>query len=108
VLSPSGQTRYRRAAGRPIADGGITRGRTISFIAQQGRYGDLTSVLNGADHFPAADDLYVAFADNLYFGPNPLLAFRNVAPGQVAVVARPYQPELAARRGASDLAQSAG
>jgi UTP-glucose-1-phosphate uridylyltransferase len=99
ALSPSGQTRYRRAAGRPIADRGTARGRAISFIVQQGRYGDLTSVLNGADHFPAADDLYVAFADNLYFGPNPLLALRNVPPGQVAVVARPYQPELAAQRG---------
>jgi UTP-glucose-1-phosphate uridylyltransferase len=99
ALSPSGQIRYQRAAGRPTADRGIARGRAISFIAQQGRYGDLTSVLNGADHFPAADDLYVAFADNLYFGPNPLLALRNVPPGQVAVVARPYQPELAAQRG---------
>jgi UTP-glucose-1-phosphate uridylyltransferase len=99
ALSPSGQTRYRRAAGRPMADRGIARGRAISFIAQQGRYGDLTSVLNGADHFPAADDLYVAFADNLYFGPNPLLALRNVPSGQVAVVARPYQSELAAHRG---------
>jgi UTP-glucose-1-phosphate uridylyltransferase len=99
ALSPSGQIRYRRAAGWPIADRGSARGRAISFIAQQGRYGDLTSVLNGADHLPAADDLYVAFADNLYFGPNPLLALRNVPPGQVAVVARPYQPELSAKRG---------
>jgi UTP-glucose-1-phosphate uridylyltransferase len=99
ALSLSGETRYRRAAGKPIAEGGITRGRRISFIAQQGRYGDLTSVLNGADHFRVAGDLHVAFADNLYFGPNPLLALRNVPPGQVAVVARPYQPELAAQRG---------
>jgi UTP-glucose-1-phosphate uridylyltransferase len=99
ALSSSGETRYRRAVGRPMADRGIARGRSISFIAQQGRYGDLTSVLNGADHIPAADDLYVAFADNLYFGPNPLLALRNVPSGQVAVVARPYQPELAAWRG---------
>ena len=77
ALSSSGETRYRRAAGRPMADHEIARGPAISFMAQQGRYGDLTSVLNGADHFPAADDLYVAFADNLYFGPNPLLALRN-------------------------------
>jgi UTP-glucose-1-phosphate uridylyltransferase len=108
ALSPSGQVRYRRAAGRPMAEGGIAPGRTICFIAQQGRYGDLTSVLNGADHFPAADDLYVAFADNLYFGPNPLLALRNVPPGQVAVVARPYQPELAAQRGVIATAECDG
>lgn len=99
ALSSSGETRYRRAAGRPMADRGIARGQRISFIPQHGRYGDLTSVLNGADHFPAADDLYVAFADNLHFGPNPLLALRDVPPGQVAIVARRYQPELAALRG---------
>ena len=99
ALSHSGETRYRRAARRPIADRGTARSRTISFIAQHGRYGDLTSVLNGADHFPAADDLYVAFADNIYFGPNPLLALGALPPGQVAVVARPYQPELIAWRG---------
>ena len=99
ALSSSGEARYRRAAGRPMADHEIARGPAISFMAQQGRYGDLTSVLNGADHFPAAEDLYVAFADNLYFGPNALLALRNVPPGQVAVVARSYQPELAAWRG---------
>jgi UTP-glucose-1-phosphate uridylyltransferase len=108
ALSPFGQILYRRAAGRPTTDREIARGRAISFIAQQGRYGDLTSVLNGADHFPAADDLYVAFADNLYFGPNPLLALRNVPPGQVAVVARPYQPELAAQRGVIATAECDG
>jgi UTP-glucose-1-phosphate uridylyltransferase len=99
AVSQSGGIRYRRAAGRPIADRGTAQSRAISFIAQHGRYGDLTSVLNGADHFSAADDLYVAFADNIYFGPNPLLALGALPPGQVAVVARPYQPELAAWRG---------
>jgi UTP-glucose-1-phosphate uridylyltransferase len=108
ALSHSGETRYRRAAGRPIADRGTASGRRISFIAQHGRYGDLTSVLNGADHFPAADDLYVAFADNLYFGPNPLLALGALPPGQVAVVARPYQPELAARRGVITIVERDG
>jgi hypothetical protein len=91
VLSPCDETRYRRAAGRPIADHGTARGRAISFIVQHGRYSYLTSVLNGADHFPAADDLYVVFADNLCFGPNPLLALRAVPPGEVAI-ARPPVP----------------
>jgi UTP-glucose-1-phosphate uridylyltransferase len=108
ALSPSGETRYRRAAGKPIAEGGIARGRRMSFIAQRGRYGDLTSVLNGADHFRVAGDLYVAFGDNLYFGPNPLLALRNVPSGQVAVLARPYQPELAARRGVITIVERNG
>jgi UTP-glucose-1-phosphate uridylyltransferase len=108
ALSHAGETRYRRAARRPTADHWTGRGPVISFVAQHGRYGDLTSVLNGADHFPAADDLYVAFADNLYFGPNPLLALGALPPGQVAVIARPYQPELATRRGVITIVERDG
>jgi UTP-glucose-1-phosphate uridylyltransferase len=108
VISYAGEARYRRAAGGPIADHGTGRGPVISFVAQHGRYGDLTSVLNGADHFPAADDLYVAFADNLYFGPNPLLALGALPPGKVAVIARPYHPELAARRGVITIVERDG
>jgi hypothetical protein len=108
AISSYGETRYRRAAGQPIADHGTGRGPVISFVAQHGRYGDLTSVLNGADHFPAADDLYVAFADNIYFGPNPLLALGALPPGRVAVVARPYQPELAAWRGVITIVERDG
>jgi hypothetical protein len=80
----SNEARIGARCRRLIADRGIARGQGISFIAQHGRYGDLTSILNGADHFPAADDLYVAFADNLYVGPNPLLALAALPPGRDA------------------------
>jgi UTP-glucose-1-phosphate uridylyltransferase len=56
-------------------------------------------VLNGASYLAPHEDLYVAFADNLYRGDNPLLALQAVPPGCPAVVARPYLPELAASRG---------
>jgi UTP-glucose-1-phosphate uridylyltransferase len=108
ALSSYGETRYLRAAGRPIADHGTGRGPEISFVAQHGRYGDLTSVLNGADHFPAVGDLYVAFADNICFGPNPILALDAVPSGQVAVVARPYQRDLTARRGVITIVERDG
>ena len=49
-------------------------GLAVSFVPQHGPYADLTSVLNGADHLCGPRDFYVAFADNLYRGPNPLLA----------------------------------
>jgi UTP-glucose-1-phosphate uridylyltransferase len=108
ALSCYAETRYLRAAGRPIADHETRRSPEISFVAQNGRYGDLTSVLNGADHFLALGDLYVAFADNIYFGPNPLLALDALPSGHVAVVARPYQLELATRRGVITIVERDG
>ena len=71
----------------------------LSFITQRGPYADITSVLNGADHLACREDLFVAFADNLYPGSNPLLALRAVAPGCAAVLARPYQRGEATSRG---------
>jgi hypothetical protein len=68
-------------------------------VPQRGPYADLTSVLNGADHLAASGDVYVAFADNLYPGDNPLLALRAAPPGHPAVLGRAWRPELAASRG---------
>lgn len=107
ALSPHGQARYLRAASQPL-----TRHHdpidalTVDFIAQHGPYGNLTSLLNAADHFAAStpthhtpDQTYLAFADNLYPGRNPLLALRAAPTTAVAVLARPYRTDLAAQRG---------
>lgn len=98
ALTQRGNDSYRRAAGLSLA---ACRADTvrISFITQHGPYADLTSVLNGAEYLAASGDLYVAFADNLYRGDNPLLALRAALPGQLAVLGRAYQPELAPSRG---------
>jgi hypothetical protein len=72
---------------------------TVSLIPQHGPYGDLTSVLNGADYLAARAGLYVAFADSLYRGPGPLPLLRGTRPGDVAVLASRYRPALAASRG---------
>jgi UTP-glucose-1-phosphate uridylyltransferase len=97
ALSRDGQDRYRRASGTA----GETRAAdlNITLIPQNCAYADLTSVLNGADHLGQDGSLYVAFADNLYRGTNPLLDLRATPPGSVAVLARAYQREQAASRG---------
>jgi UTP-glucose-1-phosphate uridylyltransferase len=98
VLSEHGQARYAHLAGRDFG-AVLPPGLTISFVPQRGPYADLTSVVNGADHLASPDELYVAFADNLYGDPNPLRALRGTAPGQVAVLASRYRPELAGSHG---------
>ena len=98
VLSERGHDTYARAVRLPTATSPAAR-LPVTFIPQCGPYADLTSVLNGADHLAAPGDLYVAYADNLYPGGNPLLALRAAPPAHPAVLARAYQPELAASRG---------
>jgi UTP-glucose-1-phosphate uridylyltransferase len=98
VLSEHGQARYGRAARRDFG-AILPPGLSVSFVPQRGAYADLTSVINGADHLGSPAELYMAFADNLYRGPSPLLALHGTAPGQVAVLAGSYRPELAASHG---------
>ena len=98
ALSQDGHDSYHHAARLPAAALPLAA-LTVSFITQDGPYADITSVLNGAGYLGPHEDLYVAFADNLYRGENPLLALQAAPPGCPAVLARPYQPELAASRG---------
>jgi UTP-glucose-1-phosphate uridylyltransferase len=98
VLDQHDHARYAHAAGRDTT-AAIPPSLAVTFIPQHGPYADLTSVLNGADHLAAHDDLYVAFADNLYPGPSPLPLLRDTAPAHVVVLASPYQPRLAPHRG---------
>jgi UTP-glucose-1-phosphate uridylyltransferase len=98
ALSQDGHDSYHHAARLPAAALPLAA-LTVSFITQDGPYADITSVLNGAGYLGPQEDLYVAFADNLYRGDNPLLALQAAPPGCPAVLARPYQPELAASRG---------
>jgi UTP-glucose-1-phosphate uridylyltransferase len=97
ALSQHGHDSYLRAARLP--DAPRPAGVKLSLIPQRGQYADITSVLNGADHFAAVGELYVAFADNLYPAGNPLPGLRAAPPGHLTVLARPYQRELAATRG---------
>lgn len=98
VFSQDGHDSYHRAAQRPCVPTPAAA-LTLSFISQRGPYADITSVLNGASHLACSEGLYVAFADNLYPDSNPLMPLRAVDPGCTAVLARPYQRDLAASRG---------
>jgi UTP-glucose-1-phosphate uridylyltransferase len=98
VLSGDGHDRYARQAGLDIP-AAVPPDVTISLISQQGAYGDLTSVINGADCLAARDSLYVAFADNLYTGPAPLPLLCAAFGDDVTVLASSYRPALAPSRG---------
>ena len=98
VLSRHDHARYSDAAGTPVP-AAVPAGLTVSLIPQHGPYGDLTSVLNGADHLAARDGLHVAFADNLYPGPSPLPLLRDACQGDVTVLASGYRRALAGSRG---------
>jgi UTP-glucose-1-phosphate uridylyltransferase len=98
ALSPRGHDSYQHAARLP-APASPTAGLTVSSITQHGPYADITSVLNGASYLASREDLYIAFADNLYRGPSPLLALQAAPPSCPAILARAYQPEPAASRG---------
>lgn len=98
VLGSDGHDRYARQAGLDIP-AAIPPGVTVSLIPQRGVYGDLTSVVNGADCLATTGSLYVAFADNLYTGPAPLPLLRSAPGGDVAVLASSYHPALAPSRG---------
>jgi UTP-glucose-1-phosphate uridylyltransferase len=99
TLGDGGHAAYQRAAGLSRTDPPPHEQLDLRFIPQRGRYADVTSVLNGADDLRAASGLFVAFADNLYPHDNPCLALSRVPAGYTAVLARPYHPAQASRRG---------
>ncbi|MFC0528588.1 sugar phosphate nucleotidyltransferase [Phytohabitans kaempferiae] len=99
TLSRGGQAAYQRAARLPNTDPPLHEQLDLRFIPQRGRYADVTSVLNGADHLRAATDVLVAFADNLYPHDNPSLTLATIPAESTGVLVRPYHPTEAARRG---------
>jgi UTP-glucose-1-phosphate uridylyltransferase len=98
VLDRRGNSRYTSAAGCGVAQE-MPAGLSVSFIPQRGPYGDLTSVLNGADYLAAPGRLHVAFADNIYPEPGPLPLLRDASRDEVAVLAGRYRRALAPSRG---------
>jgi UTP-glucose-1-phosphate uridylyltransferase len=99
TLGHGGLDAYQRAAGVPRTDLPLHDQLDLQFIPQKGRYADVTSVINGADHLRAIDDLFVAFADTLYPHDNTSLALAAVPTGHTAVLVRPYHPVEAGHHG---------
>jgi UTP-glucose-1-phosphate uridylyltransferase len=98
VLGRGDHARYADAAAIPVPPP-VPEGMTVEFIPQHGPYGDITSVLNGADNLAAESCLYVAFADCLYPGARPLELLRDTADNDATVLASAYRRELAPTRG---------
>ncbi len=107
VLSGGATARYHRMAGLP--PGSLPRWEQLdlTFVRQHGRYADVTSILNGAARLGRGDNLYVAFADNLYPDGNPMLALQASTAGD-SVLARPYDRAEAARRGVIVTSETGG
>lgn len=99
TLGPGGQAAYHRAARLPRTTLPTHEQLDLHFVSQQGRYADVTSVLNGVDHLRCREDVFVVFADNLYPDDNPSLALAGVPAGRAAVLVRPYHPAEAGHRG---------
>ncbi|MCX4966314.1 NTP transferase domain-containing protein [Streptomyces sp. NBC_00654] len=99
VLAPGALARYRmltnQLPGRPSASDLLQ----VDFIAQHGRYADVTSVLNGAEHLRTGD-LYVIFADNVDPTHTALSALATAAsPDTPAVLAAPFDATAADHHG---------
>lgn len=73
-------------------------GVELRFTPQRGPYGDVTSVLNADDALGRPDELYIAYADNLYPEDDPLPRLSSAGPG-TSVLARAYRGEEVSQRG---------
>jgi UTP-glucose-1-phosphate uridylyltransferase len=89
---------YQSPAGLIDAEPIIPTTLDLIWQPQHGRYADVTSLLNAVDYLDR-DTVYLAFADNLYPGTNPLTALAAGPERGVAVLARPYTRTQAHRRG---------
>ncbi|MEV8230608.1 sugar phosphate nucleotidyltransferase [Streptomyces sp. NPDC079167] len=99
VLAPGAQARYRQLAHQPAGHHPLTERMQVDFIAQHGRYADITSALNGAEHLHAGD-ICLAFADNVDPSHLALSALMAAAsPGAPAVLAGPFNLQDASSHG---------
>ncbi|AVH55635.1 MULTISPECIES: sugar phosphate nucleotidyltransferase [Streptomyces] len=95
VLAPGALARYQLLARQPVEEPRPADRVRVGFIPQRGRYADVTSVLEGAEHVRSGD-VYVVFADNVDATHTalPLLASATT-PGVPAVLGTPFDVEAA-------------
>ncbi|MFI6688009.1 NTP transferase domain-containing protein [Streptomyces sp. NPDC050485] len=99
VLAPGALARYHALAAQPPGQSPPAERLRLDFVAQHGRYADVTSVLNGAEHL-RTKELYVVFADNVDPTHTALSALAtDSAPGTPAVLAAPFNPAAAGHHG---------
>lgn len=99
VLSPGALTRYQLLTKQSPAQPRAAERLQIDFIAQHGRYADVTSVLNGAEHLHTGE-FYVVFADNVDPAHTALSVLATATPSGVpAVLAAPFNVDAASNHG---------
>ncbi|MFD0352903.1 sugar phosphate nucleotidyltransferase [Streptomyces sp. NPDC127110] len=99
VVAPGALARYQEIAQQPVGRQPLAEGLHVDFIPQHGRYADITSALNGADHLRTGD-ICLAFADNVDPGHTALTQLTSAAsPGVAAVLAGPFDIDTAANHG---------
>ncbi|MEV5129101.1 hypothetical protein ACN6K8_000265 [[Kitasatospora] papulosa] len=99
VLAPGAQARYRQLAHQPVGHHPLTERMQVDFIAQCGRYADITSALNGAEHLNTGD-ICLAFADNVDPSHTALSKLMATASSCApAVLAEPFSVQGAGSHG---------
>ncbi|MFF3630126.1 sugar phosphate nucleotidyltransferase [Streptomyces sp. NPDC002164] len=95
VLAPGALARYQALTNQPLGQPPSAEVLQLDFIAQHGRYADVTSVLNGAEHLRTGE-FYVVFADNVDPAHTALSALATATPpGTPAVLATPFDTDAA-------------
>ncbi|MEV5985993.1 hypothetical protein AB0L85_13335 [Streptomyces sp. NPDC052051] len=99
VLTPGTLARYRDLAGQAPPTRSVTEGLPVEFIAQHGRYADVTSALNGSEYL-GSTDVCVVFSDNVDPGHRALGDLVGAAePGVPAVLAAEFDVRAASSHG---------
>ncbi|MEV7869160.1 NTP transferase domain-containing protein [Streptomyces sp. NPDC088124] len=100
VLAPGALARYQALTRQPAtAPRPPTERLRVDFIAQHGRYADITSALNGAEHLRTGH-ITLVFADNVDPDHTALAELLTAAtPGTPAVLASPFDAREAVSHG---------
>ncbi|MFD7896941.1 hypothetical protein [Streptomyces sp. NPDC059743] len=99
VLAPGAVARYQELAGQTGGPRPPIEDLRVVFIPQYGRYADITSALNGAQHL-RSEHISLAFADNIDPSHNALSTLATAAtPGTPAVLASPFDVQAATSHG---------
>ena len=99
IIAPGAQARYQQVARQPVSRRPPTEHLRVDFIPQRGRYADLTSALNGAEHLRTGD-LCLVFADNVDIQHSALSSLvASVTPGVPTILAGHFDLDAASSHG---------
>ncbi|MGW5234607.1 sugar phosphate nucleotidyltransferase [Streptomyces nodosus] len=99
TLAPDALAHYQELAQQPVSFPPPTEDLQVDFIAQRGRYADITSALNGSQHLRSAN-VCLLFSDNVDPGHTALSELVGAAtPHTPAVLVSPFDIRSATSHG---------